>query len=86
MDDHHGDGRVVIECKGDLRTNAELLTTDPVHLHVSKYAGHRGWIGYWLDEPRVDWKVVAELLGDAYEKTAPKRLTRSGRNTRMKER
>jgi phosphoribosylglycinamide formyltransferase-1 len=84
MDDHHGDGRVVIECKGDVLTNAAQVATDPVHLHISKYAGHRGWIGYWLDEPRVGWKAVAELLGDAYEKTAPKRLTTTAADPRKK--
>ncbi|MEO7965640.1 MAG: hypothetical protein ABIT38_17155 [Gemmatimonadaceae bacterium] len=73
MDDHHGDGRVVVECKGDHLTNSAQIATDPSHFYVPKYGGHRGWIGYALDVAGVDWKVVTALLGDASRKGAPKR-------------
>lgn len=40
-----------------------------------KYVGHRGWIGFVVDE-QTDWADVEELVIDSYRATAPKRLIR----------
>jgi hypothetical protein len=42
--------------------------------HVPRYLGHRGWVGLWLDLPRIDWWEVESALAAAYRLTAPKSL------------
>jgi phosphoribosylglycinamide formyltransferase-1 len=74
LDDHHGDGRLAINCKGMPGQNTALAASDPVRFHVPPYVGPRGWIGLYLDTGRVDWTEVAELLVDSYLLAAPKRL------------
>jgi hypothetical protein len=46
----------------------------PDHFHVPKYVGNKGWIGLWLDLPKLDWGVVELAIGEAYRRTAPKKL------------
>ena len=53
---------------------ARLMKQLPLHAHVPKYLGHRGWIGVWLDTPDVDWAAVREALLESYRMTAPKTL------------
>lgn len=74
--DHHGDGRVAINCKGSAEMHDILKQLAPEHFHVPKY-GNKAWIGLWLDGPRLDWHAVELALNTAYEKTAPKTLLRS---------
>ena len=73
--DHHGDGRVAINCKGSAEMHDILKQLAPAHFHVPKY-GSRAWVGLWLDGPNLDWHAVELALRAAYEKTAPKRLLR----------
>jgi hypothetical protein len=40
------------------------------------YVGPGGWVGIWLDG-RADWDEVGQLLCDAYQLVAPKRLLRA---------
>ena len=74
--DHHGDGRVAINCKGSAEMHDILKQLAPAHFHVPKY-GSRAWVGLWLDAPKLDWHAVELALKTAYEKTAPKKLLRS---------
>jgi hypothetical protein len=74
LEDHHGDGRIVLTCKTALGVNQTLATSRPDRYFLPSYVAGRGWIGYWLDVPATDWDEVAELLVDAYRLTAPKRL------------
>jgi hypothetical protein len=74
--DHHGDGRVSINCKGTAEMHDILQQLAPAHFHVPKY-GSRAWVGLWLDGPKLDWHAVELALGAAYEKTAPKKLLRT---------
>jgi len=76
MVDHHGDGRVAINCKGSAEMHDILKQLAPAHFHVPKY-GSRAWVGLWLDGPKLDWHAVELALRTAYEKTAPKKLLRS---------
>jgi hypothetical protein len=48
----------------------------PKHFHVPKYVGNKGWIGLYLDLPKLDWGAVEIALRGAYEKVAPKTLLR----------
>lgn len=74
LDDHHGDGRISINCKttDDLRTMLEAVVPD--QLHVPKYLGSKGWIGLWIDLPKTNWGPVRDALLQAYKLTAPKKL------------
>jgi hypothetical protein len=75
MVDHHGDGRVSINCKGTVEMHDILKQLAPAHFHVPKY-GSKAWVGLWLDGPKLDWHAVELALRTAYEKTAPKKLLR----------
>jgi hypothetical protein len=74
LDDHHGDGRVALNCKAEPGVNHALAERDPVRFHIPAYVGPKGWLGLWLDLADIDWDEVDELLRDAYRLTAPKRL------------
>jgi hypothetical protein len=73
--DHHGDGRVAINCKGSAEMHDILQQLAPAHFHVPKF-GSKAWVGLWLDGPKLDWHAVELALRTAYEKTAPKKLLR----------
>jgi hypothetical protein len=72
--DHHGDGRVAINCKGSAQSHDMLRNLAPEHFHLPKYLGNKGWIGLWLDRPGLDWAVVEMALREAYARVAPKQL------------
>ena len=73
-DDHHGDGRLALICKAPFGEQPALVASQPEQNFVPPYLGHRGWVGYWLDTPAVDWAEAAELMAEAYLLTAPKAL------------
>jgi hypothetical protein len=73
--DHHGDGRVSINCKGSAEMHDILKQLAPEHFHVPKY-GNKAWVGLWLDGSKLDWHAVELALSMAYEKSAPKKLLR----------
>jgi hypothetical protein len=78
LDDHHGDGRLALNCKvppGDMEA---LVSLDPRRYFVPAYLGARGWVGVRLDLADVDWDEVARFLAVAYRLVAPKRLISSG--------
>jgi predicted DNA-binding protein (MmcQ/YjbR family) len=74
LDNHHGDGIVAVSCKAPPGENAELAALDPGRFYVPAYIGPRGWVALRLDNPRVDWGEVAELVADSYRLVAPRRL------------
>jgi hypothetical protein len=74
MVDHHGDGRVDLNCKASAEMHDILRQLVPDHFHVPRYIGNKGWIGLWLDLPKLDWAAVELALVEAYRRTAPKRL------------
>ncbi|MGH9838579.1 MAG: MmcQ/YjbR family DNA-binding protein [Blastocatellia bacterium] len=74
MDDHHGDGRLAINCRAPVGESQALADSAPEKFHIPKYVGHRGWVGMWLDIPRLDWAEVEGVLVEAYLLTAPKKL------------
>ena len=74
LDDHHGDGRLALSCRAAPGVNEQLIASDPDRFFMPSYVGPRGWVGLYLDRPRVDWEEVRELVTDAYVLTAPKRL------------
>lgn len=74
LDDHHGDGRLALNCKAPPGASAGLAAGDPERYFVPSYLGARGWVGLWLDTEEVDWDEVDRLLVDAYLLSAPKKL------------
>jgi len=74
LDDHHGDGRLALNCRAEPGTADRLVADNPDRFHVPAYVGHRGWLGLWLDTASVDWSEVHRVIADAYVMTAPKRL------------
>jgi len=74
LDDHHGDGRLAINCKAPRGVAQQLANNAPDRFHIPKYVSHLGWVGLWLDTPRVDWAEVEAILMGAYRLTAPKKL------------
>jgi hypothetical protein len=74
LDDHHGDGRLALNCRAERGAANRLAVSAPAWFQVPTYLGHRGWIGVWLDLPSIDWASVYRLIADAYVMTAPKRL------------
>jgi hypothetical protein len=74
LDDHHGDGRVAINCTASAEMHDILKQLAPHQFHVPKYLGNKGWIGLWLDVPDLNWSAVALALRKAYSRVAPKSL------------
>jgi hypothetical protein len=75
MDDHHGDGRVALWCKGPPGLQEILIGSGQPRFFVPPYVGHKGWIGVRFDlGDEVDWDEVSEIVSDSYRMTAPKRL------------
>src|SRR5262245_10930351 len=74
LDDHHGDGRLALNCRAPIGESQALVANEPEKFHIPKYVGHRGWLGLWLDLPQLDWAEVEGVLVEAYLMTAPKKL------------
>lgn len=72
--DHHGDGRLAINCKSTPDVADALQQVAPSQFHIPKYLGNKGWIGLWLDVPKADWSAVELALREAYSLVAPRRL------------
>jgi phosphoribosylglycinamide formyltransferase-1 len=76
LDDHHGDGRLVVAVKVAPGRNAELVAADPWRFSMPAYLAHRGWVAVALDTGETDWDLVEELIRDSYRLVAPRRLVR----------
>jgi hypothetical protein len=77
LDDHHGDGRIALNCKASADLRDLLQELAPSQFHIPKYVGNRGWIGLWLDGAGIDWTAVELALREAYLLVAPKTLARA---------
>ena len=72
---HHGDGRVALIL--DAPAGAQQLYTEmePEHYFVPPYTGPRGWLGIELTSG-LSWNTVATRAREAYEKRAPRELSK----------
>jgi hypothetical protein len=70
---HHGGGRPAAWLKAAPGNQALMMQAAPSRFFKPPYVGPFGWVGVWLDR-KVDWKELADLLGDGYRLVAPKRL------------
>ena len=74
LDDHHGDGRVALNCKTASGVNDTLARVASERFFIPKYVGARGWLGLWLDLPKIDWTQVEDVITEAYCLVAPRTL------------
>src|SRR5579862_5451309 len=70
---HHGSDRVAVWVKAPPMVQEILVHADAIRFFVPPYVGTKGWLGIRLDHD-VDWEELRELLMDASEMSAPKRL------------
>lgn len=73
--DHHGDGRVALNCRAPRGENEAMAGADPERYFLPPYLAHHGWVGVYLDVDGVDWDEVRSLVVEAYRLAAPKRLS-----------
>ena len=76
LNNHHSDGIISIACKalpGDIKS---LAAAEPKRYYLPAYIGARGWVALRLDQGKVDWNEVSELMLGSYLLTAPKTLAR----------
>lgn len=74
LNDHHGDGKIVVECRVGPGENDMLARAEPDRYYIPSYLGPRGWVALRLDLPEVDWGEVTALAKGSYKLMAPKRL------------
>jgi len=74
LENHHGDGILALNCKAARGVAQQLEQHAPERFHIPKYMGRLGWVGLWLDTPKLDWKEVEAILVNAYRMTAPNHL------------
>jgi predicted DNA-binding protein (MmcQ/YjbR family) len=80
-----GSGRGKIFCTAAKDGSSLTLKADPLEreallaqgepFFIPPYVGTKGWVGIRLEQPRIDWEEVAELIAISYCLIAPKRLT-----------
>lgn len=70
---HQHNGRWSMWCKTPPGVQQALIASDPSRFFAPPYVGHHGWVGVYLDVS-LDWDEIADLVGDSYRRTAPKRL------------
>ena len=81
LNDHHGDGRVALNCKTAPGVNDTLTRVASDRFFIPKYVGARGWLGLWIDLPKIDWTQVEDVVTEAYRLVAPRTLVSQIRKT-----
>lgn len=74
LDDHHGDGRIALQCKAPPGEMERLVAVHPGRYYRPPYMARHGWVGLYLDTGEIDWDEVAGLVTVAYLLTAPRKL------------
>ena len=68
---HHGNGRHSVWLNCAPTSQMFMIADNPKRYFKPAYVGPYGWVGVYLDG-RVSWKLVADLVRDAYDLTAAK--------------
>ena len=76
LNNHHSDGIISIACKALPGDNKSLAAAEPTRYYLPAYIGARGWVALRLDQGKVDWDEVSELMLGSYLLTASKILAR----------
>ena len=70
-----GESSIVSVCCRTLPgDNIRLVETNPRKFYLPPSIGARGWVGYRLDLPTVDWSEIKDLIRTSYSQTAPAKL------------
>lgn len=80
LNDHHGDGIVGVTCKVLPGDNKALVAAQPARFYLPDYLASRGWVALRLDQGKIDWDEVNDLLLSSYVQIAPKRLAEKVQN------
>jgi hypothetical protein len=64
-----------VTVKASKEAQAALVGSEPDTFSVPAYVGQHGWVAVRLD--RVDPQELAELIDEAWRRTAPKRLVKA---------
>ena len=70
---HHGADHFAVWLAMPLGAQEGLVYSDPTRFFVPPYVGGRGWVGVRLDR-RPHWRVVENLVREAYRVVAPRRV------------
>src|SRR5689334_2041004 len=70
---HHGASHLAVWLPQPLGVQEALLEADPKRFFRPPYVGPSGWVGAVLDT-KPDWKMVAQLIRDAFVHVATKKL------------
>ncbi len=70
---HHGSAHLAVWLPGPPGAQESLIEVDPRRFFRPPYVGPRGWVGVVLDT-KPDWKMVAQLVRDAFVHVATKKL------------
>ena len=70
---HHGAAHLSVWLPQPLGVQETLIDADPERFFRPPYVGPSGWVGVVLDT-RPDWKMLAELVRDAYLHVATRKL------------
>ena len=71
---HHTQGRESVWCKAASGNQELMVRFKPKRFFVPPYVGTSGWVGVYIDDAKVDWEELGELLKDSYRLVAPKKL------------
>lgn len=74
LNDHHGDGMIVVSARTTPAVQAMLVAEDPVRYSLPSYVARYGWVSLRIDQRAVDWDEVAALVRGSYRLVAPKSL------------
>lgn len=70
---HHGSSHLGVWLPMPFGVQADLIETDSTRFFNPPYVGSKGWVGVVLDT-KPDWKLVQQLVRDAYAFVATAKL------------
>jgi hypothetical protein len=72
-DHHHGADHLAVWLPAPIGAQEAMIFTDPRRFFRPPYVGPRGWVGVRIDG-RPNWRLIADLVAQAYRQVAPPRL------------
>lgn len=69
-------------CKAANGENEDRARREPARFYLPRYIGSKGWFGLRLDQGRIDWHEVQNLLELSYTLAAPATLARQVQQSR----
>ncbi len=74
-DNHHGNGvtALLVQTSGE-EEQAMLIEKDPELYFRPAYFGPYGWVGINLNNPELDWALIANWLDRSWQMAVPKKL------------